>query len=58
MDDTGILAAAVNLSSSTASYSNLMCTQTNPTRVDCTVQIDGSGGVTVSVTDRAGNTST
>lgn len=58
MDDTGILAAAVNLSSSTASYTNLICTQTNPTRVDCTVQIDGSGNIAVSVTDGAGNTNT
>lgn len=47
MDDTGILANTVSLSSSTASYTNLVCTQTNPTRVDCTVQIDGSGDIAV-----------
>ena len=55
MDDTGVLASSVNLSSSTASYSNLVCTQTSTTRVDCTVQIDDTGDISVSVTDRVGN---
>lgn len=36
----------------------MSCTQTSITRIDCTIQIDDSGDLTVSADDLAGNTDT
>lgn len=58
-DDVALLAADVTVSgSTTATTSNFSCTQTNATRVDCTIHIDASGNLVIAVADKAGNTAT
>ena len=61
-DDIAINAADVEISAINTTddfaISNIVCTQINTSRVDCTLQIDaqsGGGDIQVSVTDVAGN---
>lgn len=63
-DDTRIDANDVSITTTNQtggfSISNVSCTQTNATRVDCTLQIDGNDGtgdIRVTATDVAGNES-
>jgi hypothetical protein len=39
----------------TATYSSFNCVQTNPSRIDCTIQIDSSGDLEIDADDVAGN---
>ncbi|MGB3023339.1 MAG: BspA family leucine-rich repeat surface protein [Candidatus Saccharimonadales bacterium] len=56
-DNVGIVVADVAIGvGSTASISNLNCTQTSATRVDCTVHVNSSGSLVIEVSDKAGNT--
>ena len=56
-DDTAVTAANVSVEgATTATTSNLVCTQTNPTTVDCTISIDSTGDLTIAATDDASNT--
>ncbi|MCB9808981.1 hypothetical protein H6776_01135 [Candidatus Nomurabacteria bacterium] len=64
-DDTAINAGDVSVVATNTvgsfSISNVSCTQTNTSRVDCTLQIDdhtGTGDIQINVTDVAGNTNT
>jgi len=55
-DDVGIDVSNVVISGlTTASYSAYSCLQTNPSRVDCTIQIDDDGDLTIDAIDLAGN---
>lgn len=59
IDDTAIDVNDVVISpSSTVTYSGYSCVQINPTRVDCIVQIDDDGDLTIDATDLAGNNDT
>ena len=53
-DDQGITNTNVSVSGS-ATPTNLVCLQTTPTQVDCTVDITTSGTLLVDATDNAGN---
>ena len=44
--------------SSTLTYSAFSCVQTNPSRIDCTIQIDDDGDLTIDALDLAGNDDT
>ena len=58
-DNIGVLAADVTVdASTTAGTSGLVCTQTNPQTVNCTIQIDTSGNLTMHAVDSKGNTAT
>ena len=55
-DNRGISANGVSVrSDNTAGVTNLNCSQTNATRVDCTVRITSSGDLRLRATDQAGN---
>ncbi len=55
-DDVGVLAGDVSVGAgSTATTSNLHCTQTSATRVDCTIDVDSSGDLTIDALDLASN---
>ncbi|MCB9809030.1 peptidoglycan-binding protein [Candidatus Nomurabacteria bacterium] len=50
-NDNGILASEVQVhTNNTAGYSNLNCTQTTTTQVDCTISIDTSGDLILTTT--------
>lgn len=58
-DNFGINANAVVIdSSSTATASDLQCTQVSAVAVNCTVKITASGNLVIKATDRAGNQTT
>ena len=55
-DPSGITAANVTVDgTTTATTSNFSCTQTSATQVDCTIQIDDDGDLTISATDDLSN---
>jgi len=57
-DDHGLLASQVTATSSTAGYSNFICTQTDAVTVDCTIDITSSGDLTINSHDFASNLGT
>jgi len=58
-DDVAIDVSDISiLWSSSVSSSLFSCTQTSPSRVDCTIQIDDSWDLTISADDLAGNNDT
>jgi len=58
-DETAINVADVSIDwLSTVTSSLYSCTQTSPSRVDCTISIDDSWDLTISADDVAGNTDT
>ncbi len=55
-DDNAISVGNVTVSGTgTATTSSFSCSQTNVSRVDCTITIDDSGDLIISATDTAGN---
>ncbi len=55
-DDVAVLASDVVLGAgTTATTTNFQCTQVNATQVTCTIELDTSGDLEVTVTDGAGN---
>ncbi len=56
-DSDGILVSNVSATSSTLTYNNFACTQTNANTVDCSLEITGSGNLIITAIDNLSESS-